>query len=345
MVTAYCSAEQYDLKEAARVLKLQGYQLDPYEAKQDLHLVHFRLPLDAIEGLRKPIENSALTPMGDVFVFPSGTVVAWGVPEKYLSILVSSVLLSAAQNPHTDEPETEDLKYLEDSTRDHSSIHGDTIILGTKSLSNPSRITPDTEQSKLGLASAPRNHCINQTLIKLAFSWGLARSTKLAVLEGLLAEFNESTRSIPTMMSNGSKLSFKRDFVTQKTGQFLTIRAQLNLYSELTDSLPELFWDSPHELGLERYFDDIGRTLDIGIRIRDLNRRLDYSGDIVRELKEHLNTTHGTRLEWIIIWLIFIEVIFGTFHFLRDAHELGWIGEAVDGAKDARQDRGTGSIL
>lgn len=85
---------------------------------------------------------------------------------------------------------------------------------------------------------------VDTILAKIAFFSGLARSTKLAVLESVLSDYFESTRSIPTMLSRGSRLPFTRSFILWKTGQLLSVRAQLNLYSELTDFLPDLFWDS-----------------------------------------------------------------------------------------------------
>ena len=62
--------------------------------------------------------------------------------------------------------------------------------------------------------------------------------------------------------------NYCRKFILQKTGELLSIRAQLNLYSELTDSLPDLFWDTKHELGLEGYYDQVGRALDTNIRVK-----------------------------------------------------------------------------
>jgi uncharacterized Rmd1/YagE family protein len=107
---------------------------------------------------------------------------------------------------------------------------------------------------------------VDTTLAKIAFSSGLARSTKLAVLETLLGKYFESTRTIPTLLSKGERLPFDRRFMLQKTGELLALRAQLNHYSELTDSLPDLFWDSRHDLGLEGYYDQVGKTLDVGVR-------------------------------------------------------------------------------
>ena len=82
------------------------------------------------------------------------------------------------------------------------------------------------------------------------------------------------------------------------------------MYSELTDSLPDLFWDSKHELNLENYYDQVGRALDVGIRIKVLNEKMDYAQEIARVLRETLSERHGTFLEWTIIVLIAIEVGF-----------------------------------
>lgn len=159
---------------------------------------------------------------------------------------------------------------------------------------------------------------LDMTLSKTAFSSGLARSTKLGVLENLLSAYLESTRQIPILLSKGSQLPYTRSFLLQKTGELLEMRAQLNHYSELTDSLPDLFWDSKHGLGLEDYFDQAGRALDVGVRIRTLNQKLDYAQETAAILRETLSERHSDRsdiyskrLEWIIILLIAVEVAFG----------------------------------
>jgi uncharacterized protein YpmS len=54
------------------------------------------------------------------------------LPEDVASDLATKTLLPAAINPHMDQVEVEDLEYKEDITRDHSSIKGDMILLGTK---------------------------------------------------------------------------------------------------------------------------------------------------------------------------------------------------------------------
>lgn len=247
---------------------------------------------------------------GDIFVFPSGTVVVWDLPDDIASDLAIKTLLPAATDPYAD-PEMEDLEFKEEPNKEQSNIKGDVISLGTR----PNSKTHDTDI----------------TLSKVAFSSGLARSTKLAVLETMLSKYFESTRSIPTLLSRGSKLPFDRSFILQKTGQLLELRAQLNHYSELTDSLPDLFWDSKHELGLEGYYDQMGRALDVNQRISSLNSKMDYAQEIASILRESASERHSIYLEWIIIVLIAVEVVFGVKREWKEWHEEHSAQDSKDG--------------
>ena len=269
--------------------------------------MHVSLP---VQSDPKGSEEATLS-AGDLFVFPSGTVVAWAIPDQILAALVSTALLPAARYP-LDKFEEEDLEYLEDPKKENSNIKGDRIILGTRAKASQTAEDSSGETSSLSEIEGGHgdNRKLDTVLAKIAFSSGLARSTKLAVLESLLGDYFESTRSIPLQLSRGGRLPFTRSFISQKTGQLLSIRAQLNLYSELTDSLPDLFWDSRHELGLEGYYDQVGRALDINIRIKVLNEKMDYAQEIASVLRQHLSEQHGVRLEWIIIALIAVEVVF-----------------------------------
>ncbi|KAJ5095372.1 hypothetical protein NUU61_004728 [Penicillium alfredii] len=298
-ITAYAVAEQFNIRKVRDILQEKGYEPDPLETGLYPQVVHVQVPIESIRRVGNPsTADLSSNEVGDVFVFPSGTVVAWSLPEGFTSFLATRTLLPAAENAHLEDLETEDLEFVEDPKRDNSIIKGDTIILGTNTGSQGLEAPLALQQS------------IDTVLTKVAFSSGLARSTKLAVLESLLSNYFESTRAIPTLLSQGSRLPFTRDFILRKTGQLLSVRAQLNLYSELTDSLPDIFWDSRHELGLEGYYEQVGRALDVGIRIKLLNEKMDYAQEIASVLRERLSETHGLRLEWIIILLIAVEVGF-----------------------------------
>lgn len=297
-VTAYCAAETYDIAVAARLVKAQGYELDPFQTGLYPQVLH-------VQTSDRPSEVKDFQ-QGDIFIFPSGTVVTWNVREREALKLVQQVLPVAAEGSHLELLETEDLEYLEDGSRESSEVVGDTIVLGTKPEQSSTAADAVTLPSEGGSASPE----IDTVLAKIAFSSGLARSTKLAVLETLLSNYQHSTREIPNMLAaKHTRSPFTRSFILRKTGELLSIRAQLNLYSELTDSMPDLFWDSRHELGLGGYYDDVGRALDVGVRIKVLNEKIGFAQEIASVLREQLSEKHGLRLEWAIIALIAVEVV------------------------------------
>jgi uncharacterized Rmd1/YagE family protein len=73
--------------------------------------------------------------------------------------------------------------------------------------------------------------------------------------------------------------------------------------------MPDIFWDSRHELGLGEYYDQVGRALDVGSRIKVLNEKIGFAQEIASVLREQLSEKHGLRLEWAIIALIAVEVV------------------------------------
>ncbi|KAF2175565.1 DUF155-domain-containing protein [Zopfia rhizophila CBS 207.26] len=322
-VTAYCAAEQYNISTAARLVKAQGYELDPFQTGLYPQVIH-------VQTTERPSEVKE-TQGGDIFIFPSGTVVTWNVREREALGLINRILPAAAEGPHLELLETEDLEYLEDPSKEGSEIVGDTIILGTKAESENSDARDeiaDLNQKEFRGIETDQRHEVDTVLAKIAFSSGLARSTKLAVLESMLSAYQHSTRAIPTMLAKGENmplgrknLPFTRSFILRKTGELLSIRAQLNLYSELTDSLPDIFWDSRHELGLGEYYDQVGRALDVGVRIRVLNEKIGFAQEIASVLRESLSEKHGLRLEWAIIALIAVEVVLEFYRHWKDVQE------------------------
>jgi uncharacterized Rmd1/YagE family protein len=118
-VVAISVADQFDMDAVIRILRSHGFPIDPdgtgFESDQVIHT--------------RGVNN------GDIFVFPSGSLVAWSLPEDVASDMAMKTLLPAAVNPHMDQIEVEDLEYEEDSARDHSSVKGDVILLGTKTES------------------------------------------------------------------------------------------------------------------------------------------------------------------------------------------------------------------
>ena len=322
LVTAYAVADQFDLFKVADILRSKGYEPDPLDTGLFPQVVHVQIPISSVYRSTNPAaKDLSSREVGDVFVFPSGTLVTWALPDGFTSYFANRTLRPAADNLHKEPIESEDLDYVEDSNRESSLIRGDTIILGTKG--------PARDDEELSDQQGSQCQSVDTVLTKIAFSSGFARSTKLAVLETNLSTYLASTADIPALLSKGSRLPFKlsRGFILRKTGQLLLLRAQLNLYSELIDSLPDLFWDSRHELNLENYYDQVGRALDVGIRIKVLNEKMDYAAEIATVLRERLSEKHGLFLEWTIIVLIAVEVGFEVLRLWKD----GFWAEVWDG--------------
>jgi uncharacterized Rmd1/YagE family protein len=118
-ITAICVAEEFDMGVVVQILRSHGFPIDPHGTGfLEEQIVHTRGAND-----------------GDIFVFPSGTVVAWSLPEDVVTNLATRTLMPAAINPHVEQMEVEDLEYKEDPSRDISNIKGDVITLGTKTAS------------------------------------------------------------------------------------------------------------------------------------------------------------------------------------------------------------------
>ena len=288
-----------------KILSLLGRDKDPYGIGLFPQVLHAQIAVES-----SIYDISGTQEKGDIFIFPSGTVVAWAIPHSMVLRLVTQTLRPAAIKFHPKELEEEDLEFIEDPHRENSSIKGDTIIVGTKMRS--SQPDGDGMESKRAME---QERIRDTVLAKVAFSSGLARSTKIAVLERMLRNYFDSTKTWVKMLPR------TRSPILAQTGQLLDLRAQLNLYSELTDSLPDLFWDSRSELGLEGYYDHVGRALDTNIRVKVLKEKMNYAQDIADVLREALGERLGVRLEWIIIILIAVEIGFNILHEFRYVQE------------------------
>lgn len=272
-ILAICVAQSFDMQRVEEILSLHNYDLDPDAA-----------------GLNTATVIHARAAKGDIFVFESGTVVAWSVPSNVVMKIATKQLFSAAEVPHVNRAEMEELEFTTDDSRDTSYMRGEEVVLGTKAKSTESN-----------------GSSAELTWDKVAFSSGLARSPKLAVLENQMEEFNENARPVAITLKGGSEMNQPRRFVLKKTGELLSLRSQLNEY-ELAESLPDLFWDK--ESKLEQYYDRVGKALDVEPRIAQLNTRIDYANELVAVMREMSSEKKGHRLEWIIIILITVEVGF-----------------------------------
>lgn len=234
----------------------------------------------------------------DVMVLSNGTIVGWGIDEKQLLEEFVPMIKDSIQEKY--KYESEEMDWIELETKNDIKYDND------EHTNN--KVQSYMEGEIMIIQGKSKN---KKLLDKTAFAVGLSRSTRLAVLESALEEHILLTRADSENLSKGKKLLTTESDVLKLTGRLFLLRGKLNLYSELIET-PDLYWAEP---SLEKIYNSISRTLDISPRISILNRKLDYATEEQRALLSVLNEKKGTRLEWVIIILIMVEVCFETFHF------------------------------
>lgn len=156
----------------------------------------------------------------------------------------------------------------------------------------------------------------NSTLTFLAASHSLAQSVKLDAYEKSVDQTVESMRHLPEQMAKKGRIGLSRREIRRKMGELFIERNSINLHSDVLDK-PEIFWSYPE---VEPVYTMIANYLDITPRVEVLNQRLGVIHELFEMLNSELNHQQSSRLEWVIIILIFIEVgvtlmkdVFGLF--------------------------------
>ncbi|KAI8802478.1 hypothetical protein BJ742DRAFT_832733 [Cladochytrium replicatum] len=281
MVHAYSTAENYDFSRLRPILRTH-YTILPALADDVLHI-----------RLKKPSSTSGFSDSkqtAEAFIFNNGTFVTWGASQSENAALLD-LLKPSQEGRKYDSPETEWF-YFYEAPEENSNATADTIIIGQD-------LPPQQA--------------------KLAFSSGLARSVKLGSLESLLDAYLDKNRLLPELLSSGRRLSWhlRRVQILRNVGELFSLRGHVNLHSELLDS-PEFCWVSEK---MEHLFEKVCRNLDVKPRIAIVNKKLDYANEFAELLRNYMHEKHGLHLEWMIIVLIMIEVLF---EFLHYAEKLGY---------------------
>ena len=152
-------------------------------------------------------------------------------------------------------------------------------------------------------------------LSRLAISHGLAQSVRLATFENIIQKTIDTTKNIPEQLAMRGKIPLSKKEIRKKMGELFIERSSVNLHYDILD-VPEFFWEHSE---LEPLYTMIANHLDLETRLEVLNQRLDIVHDLFEMLGNELNHQHSSKLEWIIIWLIVIEV---SLTLLRDVFEL-----------------------
>ncbi|PKC10890.1 DUF155-domain-containing protein [Rhizophagus irregularis] len=237
------------------------------------------------------LDDPALLPfpqehISEVFLFEYGVVVIWGMKEDEEKNLLYELVPFEDEKLASDDVETEEFRYNYAASY-QPRIYNDVITL--KNSGN--------------------------YMIKLTISHAIAQSVKMTLFEGLIEETIEVTKHIPQTMAETGKVQMSRSAITKKIGQLFIMRINVNLVSNILDT-PEIFWSEP---SYEPLYAAIRGYLEISQRVELLNQRVAVISDLLDMLKEHLTSSHGEQLEWIVIVLIAFEIVIGVITICIDA--------------------------
>jgi uncharacterized Rmd1/YagE family protein len=209
---------------------------------------------------------------GHAFIFDYGVLVSWDLPGEEEQKLKQE-LVDQATGPLS-HPATDEFSF--EVNAEHNSIHSDHISLSG-----------------------------HGPLDLLAVSHGLAQSIVLAVFEDQAMKTIEETGDIPNSMAQDGTIHLSRRAIGKMRGHLFLVESDINLNYGLLDT-PEFFWEYPD---LEELYLMTTRYLDVQPRIEVLNRKLGIIRELYDMLADEQKYKHSSFLEWIIIWLIAIEII------------------------------------
>ncbi|MBW4361837.1 RMD1 family protein [Flavobacterium taihuense] len=133
----------------------------------------------------------------------------------------------------------------------------------------------------------------------------IAQSVALDYYEVLTNELITSSKEYILELEKRGKLSISKTNLLKYIGKVLNVKNSIvdNLY--ILDD-PNLVWDNEELNLLNR---QLKANFDINPRFKDLDYRLDIVEDNLKLFTDVLNVRESSRLEWIVIILIFLEIM------------------------------------
>lgn len=149
---------------------------------------------------------------------------------------------------------------------------------------------------------------INPDVLRITML-NIAQSVALDYYESLTDELISSSKVYIQELEHRGKLSISKKNLLKYIGKVLNVKNSIvdNLY--ILDD-PNLVWDNEELNLLNRH---LKANFDINPRFRDLDYRLDIVEENLKLFTDVLNVNESSRLEWIVIILIFLEIMIALF--------------------------------
>lgn len=140
---------------------------------------------------------------------------------------------------------------------------------------------------------------------RLSISFAIGQSSVLAIFEARIERKVEEYKYIPETLAACGKVHLSEQQLGIMIGEVFVIRHDVNLHTEILDT-PTFFWK---EDIMEQDYKMVMDYLEMPGRTEILNKRLDMLRELLDVLQQQMESHHAMNLEWIVIWLIVVEVV------------------------------------
>jgi uncharacterized Rmd1/YagE family protein len=144
----------------------------------------------------------------------------------------------------------------------------------------------------------------------LSVAYALGQNTILSHYESEVANTIEETKRIPIEMRDKGEITLSKKEISRHIGAIFMRRSAVNLNSDILDT-PDIFWDQKSEM--EIYYSTIRKFLEIDKRLGILDRRMRILKELYDVMNNEIKTQGMLRLEWIVVYLVVIEIFVSIF--------------------------------
>ncbi|MEQ1636650.1 MAG: RMD1 family protein [Methylococcales bacterium] len=141
-------------------------------------------------------------------------------------------------------------------------------------------------------------------ILIFSLSQGMAQSIKLASFETNAITTINNTSYIPQSLAENGRIKLSRHQIAKIRGQLFLTKSDIFLNYDLLDT-PDFFWEYPE---YESFYSITAKYLEIAPRTEVLSKKLETIHELFEMLADEQKHRHSSILEWIIIWLIALEI-------------------------------------
>ncbi|KAG2435195.1 hypothetical protein HXX76_007278 [Chlamydomonas incerta] len=233
------------------------------------------------------IKGAEGQPGGDVFFFDYGVVATWGMTKAQEMTIVRGIATQCMETPLPEQwTEVDEFQFCFGHEKQQH-VQNDTVTLHR-------RYAQDYK-------------------MKLAISYALAQSTKLSVYEKRVTDIVLETKNLPEALAEHGEVTISGHDIAKLIGKVFLQKSAVNLLGSVLGT-PEFFWHAPDSF--QALYTRVTEYLELDSRVELLNSRFAVLQEMLDMLRDHQNNYHSVRLEWIVIWLIVVEVVVGLFELL-----------------------------